>query len=98
MPSDTCGTIVFESNRDLALEVVYRCYEDRWQIKLVFQRYKNDECLSQTGVQGDLSVIGFEFVNFISTTLTCQMIRKAEQAGLLESESWSDRMDDLSSA
>lgn len=92
------GSIVFESDRDLAPEVVYRCYEDRWQIELVFQRYKNDECLDQTGVQGDFSVIGSEFVNFISTTLTCRMIRKAEQAGLLENASWSDLMDDLSSA
>lgn len=92
------GTIVFESDQDLAPEVVYRCYEDRWQIELVFQRYKNDECLDQTRVQGDFSVIGSEFVNFIATTLTCRMIRKAEQAKLLEKTSWSDLMDDLSSA
>ena len=66
------GTIVFESDQDLDPEVVYRCYEDRWQIELVFRRYKNDECLDQTGVQGDFSVIGSEFINFISTTLTCR--------------------------
>ena len=92
------GTIVFESDEDLDPEVVYRCYEDRWQIELVFLRYKNDECLDQTGVQGDFSVIGSEFINFIATTLTCRMIHKAEKAGLLEKDSWSDLMDDLSSA
>ena len=92
------GTIVFESDQDLKPDVVYRCYEDRWQIELVFQRYKNDECLDQTGVQGDFSVIGSEFVNFISTTITCRLIHKAEKAGLLMHDSWADLMDDLSSA
>ena len=92
------GTIVFESDQDLEPEVVYRCYADRWQIELIFRRYKNDDCLDQTGVQGDFSVIGSEFINFISTTLTCRMIRKAEDAGLLKDDSWADLMDDLSSA
>ena len=92
------GTIVFESDEDLPPEVVYRCYEDRWQIELVFHRYKNDECRDQTGVQGDFSVIGSEFINFISTALNCRMIHKAESAGLLASSSWSDLLDDLSSA
>ncbi|EJX04960.1 TRANSPOSASE ISMmy1C [gut metagenome] len=31
------GTIVFESDQDLDPEVVYCCYEDRWQIELVFK-------------------------------------------------------------
>ena len=92
------GTIVFESDQDLDPEVVYRCHEDRWQIELIFRRYKNDECLDQTGVQSDFSVIGSEFINFISTTLTCRMLKKAEDAGLLKDDSWADLMDDLSSA
>ena len=95
---ESFGTIVFESDQDLDPETVYRCYEDRWQIELVFQRYKNDECLDQTGVQGDFSVIGSELVNFVATTLTCRMLRKAQDAGLLETDSWADLMDDLSSA
>ena len=95
---ESFGTIVFESDQDLDPETVYRCYEDRWQIELVFQRYKSDECLDQTGVQGDFSVIGSELVNFVATTLTCRMLRKAQDAGLLETDSWADLMDDLSSA
>lgn len=54
--------------------------------------------LDQTGVQSDFSVIGSEFINFISTTLTCRMLKKAEDAGLLKDDSWADLMDDLSSA
>ena len=43
-------------------------------------------------------MIGSEFINFISTTLTCRMLKKAEDAGLLKDDSWVDLMDDLSSA
>ena len=43
-------------------------------------------------------MIGSEFINFISMTLTCRMLRKAEDAGLLKDDSWTDLMDDLSSA
>lgn len=95
---DAFGSIVFESDQDLAPEVVYRCYADRWQIELVFQRYKSDEGLDQTRVQTDFSVIGSEFINFVATTLTCRMLQKAQDAGLLKNDSWSDLMDDLSSA
>jgi hypothetical protein len=77
---------------------VYQCYDDRWLLELVFKRYKSDECLNQTNVQGDFSLIGSEFINFISTVATCRMIRKARTAGLLEKMSYGDMMDDLSSA
>lgn len=92
------GTIVFESDQDLDPEVVYHSYACRWKIELVFRRYKNDECLDQTRVQGDFSVIGSEFINFIATLLTCRMLQKAQKAQLFEQNSWSDLMDDLSSA
>lgn len=78
--------------------VAYTCYEDRWFLELVFKRYKSDECLDHTGAQGDFSVIGSEFINFISTVATCRIIHKAEQAGLLKRMCYGDLMDDLSSA
>ena len=92
------GVIVLESDQDLEPKVAYTCYEDRWLLELVFKRYKSDECLDFTGTQGDFSVIGSEFVNFISTVATCRIIKKAEQAGLLDKMSYGDLMDDLSSA
>ena len=95
---DLFGVIVLESNQDLEPKVAYTCYEDRWLLELVFKRYKSDECLDHTGEQGDFSVIGSEFVNFISTVATCRIIKKAEQAGLLDHMSYGDLMDDLSSA
>lgn len=92
------GVIVLESDQDLTPETAYKCYEDRWLLELVFKRYKSDECLDHTGAQGDFSVIGSEFINFISTVATCRILRKVEQAGLLDQMSYGDLMDDLSSA
>lgn len=94
----TFGVLVLESDQDLDPKTAYLCYDDRWLLELVFNRYKNDECLDKTNVQGDFSVIGNEFVNFISTVATCRIIRKARQCGLLEKISYGDLMDDLSSA
>lgn len=92
------GVIVFESDQDLDPQTAYACYDDRWLLELVFNRYKSDECLDKTNVQGDFSVIGSEFINFISTVLTCRLIKKAREAGLLDGMSYGDLMDDLNSA
>lgn len=92
------GVIVLESDQDLTPVTAYLCYDDRWLLELVFNRYKSDECLDHTNVQGDFSVVGNEFVNFISTVATCRIIRKARQSGLLKQMSYGELMDDLSSA
>jgi hypothetical protein len=90
--------IVLESDQDLDPKAAYLCYEDRWLLEMVFNRYKSDECLDHTDVQGDFSVIGSEFINFISTVATCRIIRKAQNAGLLEKMSYGELMEDLASA
>jgi len=95
---ESFGVIVFESDQDLPAVTVYRCYDDRWLLELVFARYKGDECLDKTNVQGDFSVIGSEFVNFISTVATCRIVREATRKGLLKDMSYGELMDDLSSA
>ena len=92
------GVIVFESDLDLDPRTAYICYEDRWMLELVFNRYKSDECLDKTNVQGDFSLIGSEFINFISTVATCRMTRKAREVGLLNNMSYGDLLEDLSSA
>ncbi len=43
-------------------------------------------------------MIGSEFVSYISTVLTCRMVRKAQKAGLLEKMSYGELLDDLSNA
>ena len=92
------GVIVFESDQDLDPKTAYLCYDDRWLLELVFRRYKSDECLDRTNVQGDFSLIGSEFINFIATVLTCRMLKKARDAKLLEQMSYGDLLEDLNSA
>lgn len=41
---DLVAVIVFESDLDLSPEQVYRCYQERWFIELVFRYYKNNVC------------------------------------------------------
>ncbi|MCH3918360.1 MAG: transposase [Spirochaetia bacterium] len=95
---DTYGVVVFESDLDLTLSQVYRNYEDRWLLELLFAQYKGEECLDSTNVQGDYSLIGVEFVNFIATLMTSRMVRKAALAKLLDAMTYGDLMEDLSSA
>lgn len=92
------GVIVLESDQDLDPRTAYLCYDDRWLLELVFNRYKSDECLDHTNVQGDFSVIGSEFINFISTVATCRILRKLQRTDLLKKMSYSELMEDLSSA
>ena len=48
-----CGRLfwrgVFESDQDIDPRAAYLCYDDRWLLELVFNRYKSDECLGQVG-------------------------------------------------
>ena len=95
---DSFGTIVFISDLDLSENEVYKIYCERWLLELMFAQYKGDEGLSSTNMQGDFSVMGEEFVNFIATILTSRMAKKADEAGLLDTMSYGELMDDLSSA
>ena len=54
--------------------------------------------IPNTNVQGDFSLWGSEFVNFIATVLTCRMKRKAQRAGLLNDRSYKDLLKDLATA
>ncbi len=95
-PSGLSGTL-FQLFK-IPPKTAYQCYEDLWLLELVFNRYKSDECLDHTDVQGDFSVIGSEFINFLSTVATCRILKKTEAAGLLDNMSYAELMDDLSSA
>jgi hypothetical protein len=95
---DKYGVIVFESDLDLSLSQVYKGYEDRWLLELLFAQYKGEEFLDSTNVQGDYSLIGAEFVNFVATLMTSRMVRKAGNAKLLDVMTYGDLIEDLSSA
>ena len=63
------GVIIFESDVDLSLKDAYLTYESRWLLEAMFKQYKSNEALKETRVQEDFTVIGYEFVNFISTLI-----------------------------
>lgn len=96
--AETFGVIVFESDQDLSPETIYRCYQDRWLLEVVFNRYKTDDRLDKTNVHGDFSVIGSEFVNFFSTVITCRILRLAENAKVLEDCSYGELISNLTAA
>jgi hypothetical protein len=92
------GLLVLESEQDLDPKIAYRYCDDHWPLEHAFNHYKSDECIDQTNVQGDFSILENRFVNYICTVATCRTIRKAKQHDLLEKISYEDLMDDLSPA
>ena len=91
------GTIVLESNRDLDLKTAYDCYDSRWLIELVFRYYKNSLDLDQTREQNNSSVIGSEFINFVSSLITMRLVNRFSKTEKLDGESFGDILDDLNS-
>ena len=92
------GVMVFESDLETDAESIYRCYADRWKLEMVFRRYKSDECLDKTRVEGDFTLIGSEFVNFISTLITCRIVERMEETDLLNGMTYQELMEDLTDA
>ena len=92
------GTVIYESDLDLPPETVYLCYKERWVIELAFKRYKNLLDLDDTRVQDNYAIIGSEFINFISSLISCRILRKADQAGILKDITFGSMMDRLGQA
>ena len=92
------GVIIFESDQDMEPTDVYRCYQERWELELVFRYYKSNVGLDKTGAQADFEVIGSEFINFVASVLTCRIISKMSRCGVLEKLSYKTVMHDLATA
>lgn len=86
------GTIVLESDLSLDPEKVYRMYSQRWEIEIVMSYYKTALSFGETRVQDDYSVIGSEFIDFISTILTFKLLKKFDQLELLKDFTYKDLM------
>lgn len=81
---NTFGTITLESDLDMTLKDAYLCYAERWKLELVFKAYKSDIGLCETNVLSDYTVIGMEFINFISTRITTRIIEFFRNKGLFK--------------
>ncbi len=89
------GTIVLESDADLAPETVFHCYTGRREMESIFQQRKNDFCHSRPNVEDYFSELGTEFICFLSAAIECRIRRKAHEAGLLKKLTYGDLIVDL---
>jgi hypothetical protein len=95
---EKAGTVLFESDLDLPPETVYQCYKERWLIELAFKRYKGLLDLNDTRVHDNYAVVGSEFINFLSSVISCRILRKADQAGVLNNLTYGSMMKKLGQA
>ena len=82
------GTIVFETNIDLDPNLIYEMYERRWDIEVMFNYYKNIVDLSHTRKHKDISIIGNEFVNFITILISTRIKKYMRSLELHKSYSY----------
>ena len=88
----TFGSIVFVSDLDAPLEMIYAAYEERWEIEVLFRFYKRILTLDETRVESDQSVIGTEFVNFLSVIMLCRLRKAFYGVESLKSKSFRSNM------
>lgn len=91
----TFGTIVFECDLDLPLEIVYKAYSMRWEIEIVMRYYKCACEFDDTRVHDDYSVIASEFCDFLSSLLTCKLLNRFDKDRLLDKRTYKDIMNVL---
>ena len=71
-------------------------YEHRWDIEEVFRFYKNILEIDSVGVQQDTRLYGEEFINFLSTIITCRMRNHFDRQELFKDYSFRQIMLHLS--
>lgn len=89
------GIITFISNQDLELKEIYKMYESRWEIETFFNFYKNVAGLEDVRVQDNTSIIGSEFINFLSSIISIRIKKEFIKANLYDKYSYNQIMDKL---
>ena len=75
---------MLECTKDLPPEIVYKAYDSRWEIELVMRYYKSACEFDETRVHSDYSVLGSEFIDFLSSLLTFKNLKILDKTNLLE--------------
>ena len=78
------GSIVFISDVDMDMLTAYRAYGERWKLEVMFMFYKDILRFDQTRVHEDCSVMGTEFINFLSILMVCRMRKVFENVEQLK--------------
>lgn len=86
------GTIVFESDYDCPCELIYKAYEERWLIEMVFRYYKDVNEFDETRMHSDYSIISSEFICFLSAVMSSRIVKRFDSAPALEDLSYSKSM------
>lgn len=89
------GTIVFESNRDMEPKDVYTAYMERWQIELMFKFFKSVVDIPPTRVHDEYRIYATEFINLLSTKITCRVRKEIDAHPKLSKYSYKQIMDYL---
>lgn len=83
-------------------EITYRKWKvdgkERWEIKTVMIYYKWSCEYDETRGHDDYSVYTTEFINFLSSLLTCHLLNRFEDTGLLEEYTYGEIMQRLKRA
>ena len=90
------GTIVFESNRDMEPKDVYTAYMERWQIELMFKFFKSVIDIPPTRVHDEYRTYATEFINLLSTKISCRVRREIDSHEKLKKYSYKQIIDFLS--
>lgn len=86
------GSLVFESDMDLDLGVVYEIYNSRWLIEIFFRTQQTEMGLDTTGVQSDYNVIASNFVDYLASIMVADSLTFFDDLGLLEKNTYGDLM------
>ena len=78
------GSIVFISDKNIEPKDIYTMYDRRWEIENFFNFYKNVINLEAIRVQDDTSIIGSEFINFISSLISIKFKNSLREKAINE--------------
>lgn len=82
------GTILLESDLDLEAEIAYKAYDYRWIIEIVMRYYKSSLQFTDTREHSDYSVIGSEFIDFLSVICTFRLLKDFDEHKLLNDKTY----------
>lgn len=86
------GTIVFVSDMDASPENMFAAYEQRWDLEVLFRFYKHILNMDETRVESEQSVVGTEFVNFLSVIMLSRLRKAFFSVRKLEKRSFRSNM------
>ena len=82
------GLIVFKSKTNLDPLDVYSAYAQRWSIEVLFNLYKNIMERDTVNVHGDYRLYATEFINFLSTIISCRIKNLLVKKGINKRHSY----------